>query len=371
MWCPKIPTSSRWRVAASRSTASCHSSLSFAGNSTLQRRYELSAEKYADLRMVKTYEIKDHVWRNKHAQMCLLVLAGLTHSHMSKSWSGLEACLASDLFEAETSHTVSVLMGNGRDPPRMTILVAKILEITINHGILGELLVCAQSRWLAWIKLPMKDQIFRGWTSISLNGSNLLVLPGSTVKLGGWPTNQRGHLLQCNHQRLRERWRMANGLWVSVPKNGAGNPQRKWRFIARKFIARFDYQRVSGFRFAAALQNWIVSNSVGMTKDFQVSFAGGFVELKWCLRSHIEKTVSPRAVLVEVVLHKTVVLHGYGTNARRVPKKIKWDCTVRTKVIGRDTEFELASKSHHLQRNPCCWCLDMIGAWGDLGVHFH
>jgi hypothetical protein len=37
---------------------------------------------------------------------------------------------------------------------------------------------------------------------------------------------------------------------------------------------------VLGFRFAATLQNWIVSNSVGMTKDFQVSFAGGFVELK-------------------------------------------------------------------------------------------
>ena len=69
-------------MAASRSTASCHSSLSFAGNSTLQRRYELSAEKYADLGMVKTYDIKDHVWRNKHAQMCLLVLAGLTHSHI-------------------------------------------------------------------------------------------------------------------------------------------------------------------------------------------------------------------------------------------------------------------------------------------------
>ena len=65
-----------------------------------------------------------------------------------------------------------------------------------------------------------------------------------------------------------------------MPKNGAGNPRRKWRFIARKFIARFDYQMVLGFRFAATLQNWIVSNSVGMTKDFQVSFAGGFVELK-------------------------------------------------------------------------------------------
>ena len=74
--------------------------------------------------------------------------------------------------------------------------------------------------------------------------------------------------------------KVTHGKWpVSFcAQKWGGKSPKKWRFIARKFIARLDYQRVLGFCFA--LQNWIVSNSVGMTKDFQVSFAGGFVELK-------------------------------------------------------------------------------------------